>query len=43
VRASYVTDWWRLVNWPYVQQRYERALAAPATEAGTLDAINYGL
>ena len=25
-RADYIANWWRVVNWDYVQQRYEAAL-----------------
>jgi superoxide dismutase, Fe-Mn family len=25
-RADYISNWWRVVNWDYVQQRYEAAL-----------------
>ncbi|OXM14030.1 Fe-Mn family superoxide dismutase [Paenibacillus herberti] len=25
VRADYVKDWWNVVNWPYVNQRFEKA------------------
>ncbi|SEU29140.1 Fe-Mn family superoxide dismutase [Paenibacillus sp. NFR01] len=24
-RADYIKDWWKVVNWPYVSQRYESA------------------
>lgn len=24
-RAAYIEDWWKVVNWPYVSQRYEAA------------------